>query len=111
MLEVVVRLFIHRENVKHFTKLLRETKDPARREVIRTLLAEEEEQLARCLRESQVPSANDANSMSDRGAQRSGLGPPPCYGIGYHSAAQPENAPAGFLSAPRAHTSQGKEIV
>jgi len=63
----MVRLFIHRENVKHLAKLLQQTRDPARREVIRKLLAEEEAQFAKCLRERQVQSIADAfNDLARR---------------------------------------------
>jgi hypothetical protein len=47
---ILMRLFVHRENVKYLAKLLQETKDPARREVVRRLLADEEEQLAKSVR-------------------------------------------------------------
>ena len=38
--------FIHRENIKHFQKLLERTTDEAERQRIMTLLAEEEAKLA-----------------------------------------------------------------
>jgi hypothetical protein len=46
--------FIAQENIKHFSKLLREETDPKKREILRRLLHEEEIKLEAAIKKSDL---------------------------------------------------------